>query len=704
MRVTALPRRKRSRVVVAAVALTAAAGLIAPTALVSTPAYAADATTGATAGNEATAAATGVAGASGELGASAAGALGALGRAAQANGIDLSQLSPEERAQAQYRSAIFMPQPLPGAERHPFRTTHQDLPGLPAGVSVEKVDWYTDRHAVLHINSAAMPEKPIQVELLLPRDWYRDPDRKFDSVFHLDGMRAYDDYSGWMRATNIARFYEDKNVLVVMPAGGEASFYSDWNEPDNGKHYMWETFLLDELIPVLDRGWRASDQRGIFGISMGATSAMNVAAHSPELWQFVGSLSGYLDMTSPGMPEAMALSMRNAGGYDATKMWGPLGSQRWKDNDPKLNAEKYQGMSLYISAGNGNTGEWDRPSALDPSIPDNPTGYALEVLSRLTSETFLQRAAELNLDTTVKFREAGTHTWPYWQFEVSQAWPTLANALQLPEEDRGAICEVGGAIEQAVASLAGIGTCLSNEYEGANGGRIQDFTGGRAYWHPDTGAHVVWGRIGSRYAEMGGPASPLGYPVTNEMATPDGVGRFNHFEHGSIYWTPETGAQVVLGDMMNAWGASGWELGPLGYPVESRREVPGGVAQNFQHGTLLKLDDGEARIVRGAIGDKYRELGAENSDLGLPTSNEIPLRGGAFQSFEHGNIYWSEETGAQPTPYGDIFDHWGSTGWENGDFGYPVGPLQPVRAGGLEQQFQGGWIRQLNGKIVEERN
>ena len=52
----------------------------------------------------------------------------------------------------------------------------------------------------------------------------------------------------------------------------------------------------------------------------------------------------------------------------------------------------------------------------------------------------------------------------------------------------------------------------------------------------------------------------------------------------------------------------------------------------------------------------------------------------------------------------DITDHWGSTGYENGPFGYPVGPLQPVKAGGLEQQFEGGWIRQLNGKIVEERN
>ena len=50
---------------------------------------------------------------------------------------------------------------------------------------------------------------------------------------------------------------------------------------------------------------------------------------------------------------------------------------------------------------------------------------------------------------------------------------------------------------------------------------------------------------------------------------------------------------------------------------------------------------------------------------------------------------------------GAIMDHWGTTGWETGPFGYPVGPQKQIPAGGLEQEFQGGWIRQINGKIEE---
>jgi hypothetical protein len=58
----------------------------------------------------------------------------------------------------------------------------------------------------------------------------------------------------------------------------------------------------------------------------------------------------------------------------------------------------------------------------------------------------------------------------------------------------------------------------------------------------------------------------LGFPLTDELGTPDGIGRFNHFEGGSIYWTPATGAHIVLGMIREAWKAQGWETGRLRYP------------------------------------------------------------------------------------------------------------------------------------------
>ncbi len=82
------------------------------------------------------------------------------------------------------------------------------------------------------------------------------------------------------------------------------------------------------------------------------------------------------------------------------------------------------------------------------------------------------------------------------------------------------------------------------------------------------GAFEVHGDIHAKYMAMGAEASILGYPTTDESGTPDGIGRFNHFQAGSIYWTPDTGPYEVHGLIRQFWAANGWERNPnLGYPI-----------------------------------------------------------------------------------------------------------------------------------------
>jgi hypothetical protein len=82
------------------------------------------------------------------------------------------------------------------------------------------------------------------------------------------------------------------------------------------------------------------------------------------------------------------------------------------------------------------------------------------------------------------------------------------------------------------------------------------------------GAFEVHGAIREKYLALGAEASILGYPRTDETGTPDGTGRFNHFQAGSIYWTPGTSAHEVHGLIRELWASSGWERNPqLGYPV-----------------------------------------------------------------------------------------------------------------------------------------
>jgi hypothetical protein len=48
------------------------------------------------------------------------------------------------------------------------------------------------------------------------------------------------------------------------------------------------------------------------------------------------------------------------------------------------------------------------------------------------------------------------------------------------------------------------------------------------------------------YATLGWQDSALGFPLTDETGMPDGVSRFNHFQGGTIYWTPGAGTYPIL--------------------------------------------------------------------------------------------------------------------------------------------------------------
>jgi hypothetical protein len=77
----------------------------------------------------------------------------------------------------------------------------------------------------------------------------------------------------------------------------------------------------------------------------------------------------------------------------------------------------------------------------------------------------------------------------------------------------------------------------------------------------------------ARWSKLGLEKSVLGYPTTDVQTTPDGAGRYNHFQHGSIYWKPEIGSHEVHGSIRKHWAAGGWEKGPLGYPISNETHV-----------------------------------------------------------------------------------------------------------------------------------
>ncbi|MFZ2527819.1 MAG: alpha/beta hydrolase family protein [Rhodococcus sp. (in: high G+C Gram-positive bacteria)] len=252
------------------------------------------------------------------------------------------------------------------------------------------------------------------------------------SLYLLDGLRARNDRNAWSFETNAMEQFAHDNVTVVMPVGGEASFYSDWYFPSNFNMqpftYRWETFLTRELPDYLARFGVDRANTGILGISMGGTAAMTIAAHHRDQFRFAGSLSGYLNTTAPGMREAIRLAMLDAGLYNSDSMWGFPWDPAWLRNDPFVSAPQLHGMSLYVSAGNGVPGVYDRPSDLT-GYWNTANGMGLEVLSMATTRAFQARLATLGVPAQFRFHNTGTHSWPYWSAELWQARPQILDTL-----------------------------------------------------------------------------------------------------------------------------------------------------------------------------------------------------------------------------------------------------------------------------------
>ena len=161
-------------------------------------------------------------------------------------------------------------------------------------------------------------------------------------------------------------------------------------------------------------------------------------------------------------------------------------------------------------------------------------------------------------------------------------------------------------------------------------GHFRQYQGGSIYWTPSTCAFEIHGSILGKWASLGFERSFLGYPLTDETVTPDGLGRYNHFQGGSVYWTPLTGAQSVNGLIRNQWASMGWELSTLGYPISDETdEVDGsGRFSLFEHGSIhwnratnAVTVQSNAGILMAPMQGNIDRPGSDIGNLALPAAN-----------------------------------------------------------------------------------
>lgn len=131
---------------------------------------------------------------------------------------------------------------------------------------------------------------------------------------------------------------------------------------------------------------------------------------------------------------------------------------------------------------------------------------------------------------------------------------------------------------------ANLGPPVSDVFE-VPGGAERDYQGGAIFFSPATGARAIYGPVLERYHALGGPAGPLGFPVSDEVDAGNGVAHVADFGKpggAAIYWSPQWGAVVVDGPVLAAYRASGGAIGPFSYPSADTATVDG-----VQTGTFI---------------------------------------------------------------------------------------------------------------------
>ncbi|MGO3319903.1 MAG: LGFP repeat-containing protein [Microbacterium gubbeenense] len=226
-----------------------------------------------------------------------------------------------------------------------------------------------------------------------------------------------------------------------------------------------------------------------------------------------------------------------------------------------------------------------------------------------------------------------------------------------------------------------------------------DWFGGTRGGSPGGGTtgYSVTGATAVKWKSLGGASGMLGKPIDKKNCT-SGVGCYQVFKGGSIYWTHKHGAVYVRGAVRDAWAKVGSRNGVLRYPTSDPQcgLTRGACLQHFQDGTMYAMSGHGAHYVRGAIRNKWAQTGDRHGTLGYPISNPRCglVDGACLQVFEDGRIYASNAG----THYvrGAIFDGWGRAGGREGRLGYPS---SDPRCGGnaCTQSFEGGTVRHQSG-------
>ena len=237
---------------------------------------------------------------------------------------------------------------------------------------------------------------------------YENGEGRFPVVYLLHGGSG--GFSDWHQKVTekgiVNQLAEEHKVLIVTPGVGPASYYYDSPLLDSVRY---ETYMIQELIPFIDKNYRTlaqKESRAITGLSMGGHGAITLAAKHPTLFIAAGSMSGVMNIDT-----------------DLWKVGEDFRSLRKKGQIEMLGPINYQGplFNPYTAVGLVDQLKSQKVSLIiDCGVDD----FLIETNRQMHSLLMEKKVAHEYIE------RPGAHTWNYWTEALPVQFFFLSKSLK----------------------------------------------------------------------------------------------------------------------------------------------------------------------------------------------------------------------------------------------------------------------------------
>ena len=301
------------------------------------------------------------------------------------------------------------------------------------GITVAGWRWISNRTLEVDVSTAKVApvavNGPHRVRITLPNNYFQSGATRYPVLYLLHGGAGANSAQWTTGGGAVEPITNNRPLITVMPDGGKVGWFTNWLDQSGGAQ-AWADFHLGQLIPWIDANLRtiaSKSGRAIGGLSMGGFGAVRYAQDRPDLFAYVASFSGAVDLVDAGTRTVVTEeALRH--GFPA---FGPFGSPFWPADvtwmqlNPVSRAARLRGVGVALYAGSG---------IHDADILERTMGASADRLHHALDTAGVPHFWWMygRPGPSVPFGCDGGHNFSCWNFALNDALPKILAALQAP--------------------------------------------------------------------------------------------------------------------------------------------------------------------------------------------------------------------------------------------------------------------------------